>query len=473
MTGLAETDAPDTHRADDALPAGQLIGNYELRDVVHRGVDGIVYRAWDRDLGMAIAVMEHRPARLVRRLPGGDLAVVSPAHQAAYAASLQAFVRISRMLAHCDHPSLVRMLQLQFAHGTAYRVMPWIDGEPLTKLRRRMPAPPGEAALRALLDPLLGALETLHATGMAHGGVEPGNILMQREGRPVLLSPPAPNAGGSGAAPQPWVDLLGVANVVRFMIDGPPGSGVRRAKEPVAAAADALSFQGRPVGYGAGFLRAIDAAASPQGAQQLGSVAGLRERLREAPAAAVRRVPGPDAARPGPITVAPAPAVEPVAAAEIEIGDAPDHLRPPRSARPRHAGRSAAAVAVLVAAAAAGIWWGLQDGSPTAVTPRAGAAAPAPLPQPPAPEVSTAPAAQDAPPSATAAVSAPGAAAASTSPKPEQRSAPTVAAAQSPRQVCGARTEFSLYRCMQQQCARPAWRRHPQCVRFSITDQVD
>jgi hypothetical protein len=54
-------------------------------------------------------------------------------------------------------------------------------------------------------------------------------------------------------------------------------------------------------------------------------------------------------------------------------------------------------------------------------------------------------------------------------PAPPQRRA---AALESPRQACGARTQFALYRCMQQQCAMPAWARHEQCVRLKATDRV-
>jgi non-specific serine/threonine protein kinase len=62
----------------------------------------------------------------------------------------------------------------------------------------------------------------------------------------------------------------------------------------------------------------------------------------------------------------------------------------------------------------------------------------------------------------------------------EPKSAPAEQAAvrpappvRSPREACGERTQFSLYLCMQQQCARSAWANHPQCVRFRATDEVE
>lgn len=43
----------------------------------------------------------------------------------------------------------------------------------------------------------------------------------------------------------------------------------------------------------------------------------------------------------------------------------------------------------------------------------------------------------------------------------------------SPREVCGPRSEFSLYRCMTQQCALQQWRFHAQCERLRRFDRVD
>lgn len=264
----------------EPLPAGHWIGKFELRDTVHTSPAGIIYRAWDRDLGMAVAVKEHWPAALARRLPSGDLAPASPSHEAAYAESLRGFVRISRALAHCDHPSLVRVLQLQFAHGSAYRVMPWIDGEPLGTVRRRQARPPDENALRAALEALLGALEALHAAGSSHGGVAPDRILVQRDGRPVLLAPRTPPAGETDI--KPWTDLRDLATVLRFWMEGPSELPSRQVIESSAAVMQPLALHDRQRHYGLAFLRVIDQAATSEGARRLRSVAAFRDQLREA-----------------------------------------------------------------------------------------------------------------------------------------------------------------------------------------------
>jgi non-specific serine/threonine protein kinase len=43
----------------------------------------------------------------------------------------------------------------------------------------------------------------------------------------------------------------------------------------------------------------------------------------------------------------------------------------------------------------------------------------------------------------------------------------------SPREACGPRTQFSLYRCMKTQCSQRQWASHAQCARLRATDSVD
>jgi len=51
--------------------------------------------------------------------------------------------------------------------------------------------------------------------------------------------------------------------------------------------------------------------------------------------------------------------------------------------------------------------------------------------------------------------------------------APPAPRISSPREACGDRTQFALYRCMQTQCDLARWTQHPQCKRFRERDDVD
>jgi len=107
----------------------------------------------------------------------------------------------------------------------------------------------------------------------------------------------------------------------------------------------------------------------------------------------------------------------------------------------------------------------------------------------------TEPAAADAPPGATAPASPAGAdrttqsaaaagataeppasapAPAAVAPAPKRAKQQQVARAPaSPREACGPRTQFSLYRCMKLQCSQQRWAAHAQCKRLRATDSVD
>ncbi len=57
--------------------------------------------------------------------------------------------------------------------------------------------------------------------------------------------------------------------------------------------------------------------------------------------------------------------------------------------------------------------------------------------------------------------------------KPAGAPAATAARNLSPRERCGDRTPFSLYRCMQRECAGAGARQHPQCLELRRSDRVD
>ena len=580
--------------ADATLPAGTRLGSFELQRAIARSPSSVVYQATDHALALTVAIQEYLPARLVRRDSGLRLRATDTWHEDVIARGLRAFIDEARLLAHCDHPALVRVNQLFEVNGSAYRVMPFYSGRRLLDLRRAMPEAPDEASLRALLDDLLGALEATHRGGHAHGGVTPGNILLLGDDRPLLLGPgAAAREIGSDLvdslmasletplAPEPAgltptgpiADLYALAEVIRFCITGTPtpvtvpgGSGRESMAEVIAHSFEPAA---RPR-YSAELLSTLDAAMSPLAEDWPLSVAQFRTWLargapralpravqrREALFAAAVEAPAQPAAPPAaglfpepPVRPAPPDASTIRANAEPPTApmmtDRPPWLAPPvRIVAPRQRrGRKfamAAALAVLavvVLAVVSGAWEQVPaiafDHLPKLGFDRpAEAPAPAVPAQPIAKAPTTAPtvAAEAAPPppevAASASVAPPVAAeAASASANMPAASAPvpaasapevmppvestaTVAAApdtsaklvekrrpaaeQRPRRVaaapparqqaataagpraaCAGKSEFALYRCMQQQCEASRWYGHPQCIRLRATDRAE
>ena len=315
-----------------ALPPGTRLGNFEVQREIARSASTVVYLATDLALDLPVAIQEFLPARFVQRDAAQQLHAADPAHGGVVGRGLRAFIDEARMLAHCDHASLVRVVQLFEANGTAYRVMPFCEGQRLLDLRRNMRSAPDEASLRGLLDGLLGALEAIHRSGHVHGGVTPANILLLADDRPLLLGPGAagreiasdlvgslmaglePSFGAPGSTddstadanlpPTAGGDLYALAAVIRFCITGelPAAAVVQREREPLAVAI-AKSFEPavRPR-YSAALLSTLDAAMSSAAQDRPHSAARFRDWLDNGP-------PQPAAPPPPPAVAAAVPTV--------------------------------------------------------------------------------------------------------------------------------------------------------------------
>ncbi|MBC8750283.1 MULTISPECIES: serine/threonine-protein kinase [Paraburkholderia] len=289
--------------AQHALPAGTRLGEFEIVDLIGEGGFGIVYLAYDTQLGRHVALKEYIPAALASRVGAAEVSVRSERHEDTFRAGLKSFINEARLLARFDHHSLVKVYRFWEANGTAYMVMPYYEGITLRDGLRHMSAPPDEAWLRALLTPLLEALAVLHAAQCYHRDIAPDNILLLKgSGRPVLLdfgaarrvigdmtqaltvilkpgyAPIEQYAEEAALKQGPWTDVYALAAVVYFAIQGktPPPSVGRLMSDTYVPLATAVA--GR---YSERFLRAIDHALAvrpeqrPQNVQALANELGI------------------------------------------------------------------------------------------------------------------------------------------------------------------------------------------------------
>ena len=174
-------------QSPSALPPGTRLGEFELLRVIGVGGFGIVYLALDHDLEREVAVKEYMPASLAGRTETLHVSLRSQSDADTFALGLRSFVNEARLLARFDHPSLLKVHRYWEANGTAYMAMPVMRGRAVKEVRQEMAKPPDEAWLRALLDPLLGAIERLHSEGVYHRDIAPDNIQIEPDGHPVLL----------------------------------------------------------------------------------------------------------------------------------------------------------------------------------------------------------------------------------------------------------------------------------------------
>jgi hypothetical protein len=178
--------APEAE-AGSGLPVGTRLFEFEITSFVGEGGFGIVYAATDHSLGRRVALKEYMPSSLSLRNTQGQVQVRNERYRETFEAGLKSFVNEARLLASFDHPSLVKVYRFWEANGTAYMVMPFLEGQTLRDILRGMGHAPDEAWLRSVLGPLTEALLVIHAEQCYHRDIAPDNVMQLPNGRWLLL----------------------------------------------------------------------------------------------------------------------------------------------------------------------------------------------------------------------------------------------------------------------------------------------
>ncbi len=134
----------------------RTIGRFELVEQVASGSSGTVYQARDSVTGERVAV------KILRGLGGVETA---------------RFTREARVLAGLCHPGVVRYVDHgEGDGGDPYIVMEWLDGEDLRERLARGGISMNESVALGLR--VAEALAAVHAAGLVHRDVKPGNIFL-------------------------------------------------------------------------------------------------------------------------------------------------------------------------------------------------------------------------------------------------------------------------------------------------------
>ena len=176
---------PQQHRL--ALPQGTSIRDFEFHRVLGHGGFGMTYLGWNLALDIPVAIKEYLPGDLATREQDGSVVPQSSQAASDFQWGLERFLDEARTLARFQHPNIVRVLHFFEAHSTAYIVMEYAEGETLSEHIERKGSLQ-EAELKAILYPLLSALEVVHQADFLHRDIKPGNIVLRdSDGSPVLL----------------------------------------------------------------------------------------------------------------------------------------------------------------------------------------------------------------------------------------------------------------------------------------------
>ena len=260
-------DTPKAASFSPALPVGIKLGNYAIRKVIGSGGFGITYLAQEDITDKLVVIKENYPAEVsFRDMNSLTVGPAGESRKEAYEWAHKRFLDEAKLLSRLSHPNIVPILTAFTALGTAYYVMPHVEG---TELHKAAPAPRSITAewLLPVLEKILSALGYLHAQGLIHRDIKPNNILLNAADEPILIDFGTARAvesthshthiGTPGFMPfeqfspkgkrGPWTDFYALGATCYCLITGkvPPDSVARMEEDEYLPLTDNPSLAGR------------------------------------------------------------------------------------------------------------------------------------------------------------------------------------------------------------------------------------
>jgi len=162
-----------------------LDGRFSIRRQIGEGGMGVVFEAYD-DLRRSVVAIK-------------TLSWLDPG-------SVYRLKNEFRSLADMNHPNLCRLHEL-FSDDGWFFSMEFVDGEHFDEWVRPDGGRLDEQRLRAALKQLLQGVVAIHGAGMLHRDLKSSNVLVQADGRVVILDFGLVVDGHAGAAGRPAVEV--------------------------------------------------------------------------------------------------------------------------------------------------------------------------------------------------------------------------------------------------------------------------
>ncbi len=175
----------DTHL--NALPQGYEFQGYRIEQELGAGGFGITYKATELLIGRLVAVKEYLPPSIaVRGRDSVTVHPIGPRDRVPFDLGIKRFRKEAQALVTFRHPNIVALHRFFEANGTAYLVMAYEEGMTLGAILKRH-GPITEDEIREVLDPLLDGVSLIHQAGFLHRDIKPDNVVIRRDGSPVLI----------------------------------------------------------------------------------------------------------------------------------------------------------------------------------------------------------------------------------------------------------------------------------------------
>jgi formylglycine-generating enzyme required for sulfatase activity len=296
-------------KKSNTLPIGYRLHQYRIESVLGAGGFGITYMAVHEALRTRAAIKEYFPVEWSYRDGNhvlantqGGLPTSEAGEDACYTWGLERFLNEAQTLAQVNHSGVVRVRDFFEENGTAYIVMDYEDGEPLSQILQRDKTLP-EPQVRRLVEDVLPALDAVHALGYLHRDIKPANLYRRSDGRTILIdfgaarqalgrrSKSVTSVFSPGYSPieqylvegkgyGPWTDIYALGTVLYHCVTGaaPIEAPARVLDDPLQPAEELAA--GR---YNPALLRLIDQAMAVRPEKRFQSISQMRTALEAPP----------------------------------------------------------------------------------------------------------------------------------------------------------------------------------------------
>jgi eukaryotic-like serine/threonine-protein kinase len=148
------------------------IGKYTIVEELGRGAMGIVYKAVDPLIDRTVAIKTIR------------FDMYSQPEQRVEAQ--KRFLREAKSAGNITHPNIVTIYDMGEDDGTFYIAMEYVDGPSLETILAARKKWTVEETIRLIVE-IADGLDSTHKKGIIHRDIKPGNILIDKEGRPHIV----------------------------------------------------------------------------------------------------------------------------------------------------------------------------------------------------------------------------------------------------------------------------------------------
>jgi tetratricopeptide (TPR) repeat protein len=176
--------APSGVRTGGPLQVGEAFGNrYRIVSLLGMGGMGAVYKAWDQELSVIVALKVVRPE-----------ATADPENARAMERRFKQELVLARKV---THKNVVRIHDLGEVDGIKYITMPLVEGEELAALLKREGRLPIKRAL-TIARVIASGLAAAHAVGVVHRDLKPANVMIGPADEAMIMDFGIARSTGSG-----------------------------------------------------------------------------------------------------------------------------------------------------------------------------------------------------------------------------------------------------------------------------------